>query len=110
MPRVVTFQFEAVDEADPWDEGGEEEGEFADVVLAIAVGIEEEILSGGGETGAQGAAVAAVDFVGDDAELRAKLSLEIGEDRSGGVRAAVVHDDDLEARGERSESGECVRD
>ena len=109
VPGVVTFEFVAVDEADVWGEGGEEEREFADVVLAVAVGVEEEILGGGGETGAEGAAVAAVDLVGDDPELGAVLRLEIGEDGTGGVGTAVVDDDDFEVRGEGGEGGEGVR-
>ncbi len=105
----MAFEFVAVDEANVGGKGGEEEGEFADVVLAVAVGVEEEILGGGGEAAAEGTAVAAVDFVGDDAELGAVLGLQIGEDGSGGVGTAVVDDDDFEVFGEVGEGGEGVR-
>ena len=48
-----------------------EQGQFAHVVLGVAVGVEDEVPRGGREAAAKGAAVAAIGLVGD---ARGRLS------------------------------------
>jgi hypothetical protein len=52
------------------------------VILGVAVGVEDPLLGGVAEAGAQGGAVAAVAGVGDDAELRVNAA-ELGQHLGG---------------------------
>src|SRR5690606_38385823 len=65
------------------------------VVLAVAVSVEDVVLLRAEEAAAQGAAVAAVCRVLDDAQAR-HIALERMEDGGAVIRARVVDDDDLE--------------
>jgi hypothetical protein len=107
VPGVVAEEFVAVDEPGGGAEEVEEFGEFGGVILAVAVGVEDEGEAGGGEAGAESAAVAAVDFVGADAEAGgAVLLLEGMEDGGGFVVTAVVDDDHLKGAAGGFEGGE----
>ena len=110
VPGIVAGDFVAVDEADFGGDGVEKCWEVSDVVLAVAVGVEDELVDGGGETGAEGTAVAAVFGVGDDAEAGSEFGDEGFEDEAGGVGATIVDDDDFEVGDVLVENGEGFRD
>lgn len=109
VPGIVAGNFVAVDEADFGGDGFEEGGEIGDVVLAVTVGVEDELVGRGGETGAEGTAVAAVFGVGDDAEAGGEFGDEGFEDKAGGVGAAIVDDDDFVVGDVFAENGKGFR-
>lgn len=106
VPRVLAAHFETVDEADVGVHGVEEERDLAGVVLAVAVGIKDELFFGGFEAGTKGSAVAAVDFMGNDAHVGSVLVGELLEDFTGVVVGAVVDDDDFVVERMGAEGGE----
>jgi hypothetical protein len=44
MPGIAAFQFVAIHQADMAAEPGQQAGQLADVILAVAVGVEDEVL------------------------------------------------------------------
>lgn len=82
---------------------------FSGIVLRVTVGIENELLGGGGKTGAERTAVALVllmlhySELGDDA-------LELGEDVRGVIPTTVVDHHDLEVIGELTYRHACRHD
>ena len=81
---------------------GQQHRHFGRIVLAVAVGVEDEFLGRGRETGAQRAAVAAVLRVMDDADVIGIDARELVEDLRRVVAAAVVDDDHFEIGGAAS--------
>ncbi len=110
VPRVLTADLVAVDEADIGPNGVEEFGQFTDIVLTVAIGVEDKLLGGGGEAGAEGAAIAAILRVRNDAEPGAVHIAKGLEDFAGIVGTAVVDDDDFEIRGAAIEDVEGAID
>ena len=92
---VVAFQLEAVDEAGIGADQIEQAGQLGDIVLAVAIGVEDEVLGGGVKAAAQGAAVAAILGMGDDAQAGAILGAQLIENGGGIVVAAIVDHDDF---------------
>lgn len=87
-----------------------QEREIAEVVLGVAVGVEDPVFRGASEAGSQGGAVALVSLVRDDAEPGAVAGFEILENLGGVVAAAIVHDDDFEVAGALRNDVERRRD
>ena len=100
VQRVVAGDLVAVHEVHLGREGLEQRLQLARVVLRVAVGVEDELLRGGGEAGAQRPAVAAVLLVVDHLEPR-EVPRHLVEQLAGVVRAAVVDHDHLVVVGER---------
>jgi hypothetical protein len=69
--------------------------DFADIVLSIAVGVEDEILRGVGEARNQRRAIATIGFVVDDSQEWQFLA-EVFEYFSGTVFAPVVDNNHFE--------------
>ena len=89
--RIGARDLEAVDHVGAVARGPEQR-EFADVVLRVAVGVEDPFLARGVEARSQRAAVAAVHRMRHHAQARAELG-ELVEHFGGAVAAAVVDDD-----------------
>lgn len=88
---------------------GKERGHLGNVKLAVAVGIEDELLCGGVEARLEGGAVAEVGRVVDDFDGALPSRQPVG-DAGCFVGAAVVNDDDLEVGVELAEDGKGVFD
>src|SRR5574341_1122673 len=63
------------------------------IILRVAVGVENPLLAGGGEAGAQRAAVAAIFGMVDDAHAIRVIGGQTAKDAGGVIRTAVVDDD-----------------
>jgi hypothetical protein len=95
VPRIGAFHFVAIDQIDVRPEFGEKIMDFADIVLPIAVGVEDEILRGVGEARNQRRAIATIGFVVDDSQEWQFLA-EVFEYFSGTVFAPVVDNNHFE--------------
>ena len=83
--------------------------ELAHVVLRVAVGVEDVLLRGGSEAGAERPAVAAVPLVLDDAQV-GHVPQELAQDQRGVIRTRVVHHDDLPVVGQIAHDGRRQHD
>jgi hypothetical protein len=68
IPRIRTFHLVAIDEIDAGPKFSEQIMNFANIVLAISVGVEDEVLCGAGEPRNQCRAISTVGFVVDDSQ------------------------------------------
>ena len=97
VQRIGAADLVAVDQVDAIAERMPEHDHLRRIVLRVAVGVEHQLAGGRRETAAQGAAVAAILLVVDDADLRIGAG-ELVENLRGRIGAAVVDDDHLEVR------------
>ena len=95
VPRIASLEFVAVDQADVIGHAGGELRQFADIVLAVAVGIEDEFLGGRRKAASQRAAVAAVFRMRDHPHPWRMLLAKLLQHFGSVVVAAVVHHDHL---------------
>ena len=65
---IRAFYFVAIDQIDVGPEFGKKIVHFADVVLTVAVGVEDEVLCGVRESGNQRRAISSIGFVVDHAQ------------------------------------------
>ena len=89
VPRIRAFYFVAIDQIDVRPEFGEKIVNFADVVLSVAVGVEDEVLCGVGESGNQCRAITTIGFVVNDSQEWQFLT-EVFQNFPGIVFAPVV--------------------
>ena len=109
MQRVTPAELEALHDVDLVGGERNEQRCFARVVLRVAVGVEDPLVSGRGEATDQCAAVAPVDLVVDDVQPWSR-SHEPVEHGARVVGRAVVDDDHLDIVDQRNEGGVDVID
>ena len=95
VPRIRTFNFIAIDQIDIRPEFSEEVMDFTDIILSIAVGVEDEVPGGAGEPRNQRSAISPVGFVVDYFQVW-QFPPEVFQNFPGIVLAPVVHDDYFE--------------
>src|SRR5262245_37842289 len=110
MRRIVALELVAVHQSGLRRDPFEQQRQLADIVLSIAIGIENELLCGRGESAAQRAAIAAIARVGYDAEPWAMHPLQLFEDFGGVVVTAVVDYDHFVVRHVIAQHLECPAD
>src|SRR5262249_46646834 len=98
IPRIRPLHLIAVDEIDARGQLGEQIVNFADIILSIAVGIENEVLAGIGEARNQSRSVPKISRVMNDAQKR-HLGSKPVENRAGLIFTAVVDDQDFKVVG-----------
>jgi hypothetical protein len=100
VQRIGPADLVTIDQVDAGIEPAPQHFHLGGIVLAVAVGVEDELASRAGESAAQRSAVTAVLLVMDDPDLRIRAR-ELVEDLGRVVATAVVHDDHLVVRRER---------
>src|ERR1051326_7683133 len=95
MGGVVTFELIAIHESCTRTGSGEELGQLAGIVLAIAIGVKDPLFRGRGKTAAQGCAITAIVRVSYGAQERPMLLFEMLEHLGGLIAAAIIDYDDL---------------
>src|SRR5258707_1337567 len=98
MPRIMPFELESVDQPDVGLHAVEKLRKLANVVLAVAIGIENEILPRGFKTAWQCGAISAIFGMGDHAERGAVTHFQRSKHSGRIVAAAVVDHDHFEIR------------
>src|ERR1035437_1178292 len=110
VPRVMTLQLVAVHEARGGRYQLEQAGKLADVILSVAIGVEDKFLLSRREPAAQRAAITAVVRMGDHAQPRAELAAKLIQHFAGAIMTAVVDHDDFVIGYVRFERGERLAD
>jgi len=95
VPRIGTFYFVAINQIDVGTKLGEKIMNLANIVLSITVGIEDEVLCGGGKPCNQCRAISAIGFVVDDSQEWQFLT-EVFQYFPGIVFAPVVYNNHFE--------------
>ena len=95
--RIGAADFVSVDEIDVASKRVPEDAISDGIVLRIAVGIEDQVTRGCGESASECRAIAAISRVMDDSHLWVRAR-ELVNNLRGRVGAAVVDDNDLEIR------------
>src|SRR5262245_41827816 len=95
IPRIGALDLVSIDQIDVRLEVGQKIVKFADVVLAVSVGVEDQVFPGVAETCDQGCAVTEVSLMMDNSQKRQFYS-ELIENRACFVLASVVNDEHLE--------------
>jgi len=104
----MPFEFESVDQTHVRRHEIEELRQLPDVVLAVAIGIEDKILPRGGETASQRLAVSEIGRMRYHPEGLPMTLLQAGQHAGGLVPAAVVDNDDFEIRYAVAKYVECL--
>jgi hypothetical protein len=98
IPRIRTLYFVAINQIDVRTKLGEKIMNLANIVLSVTVGIEDEILSGAGESRNQCRAISPIGFMVDDSQEWQFLS-EVFQYFPGIVFAPVVDNNHFEIVG-----------
>lgn len=95
IPGVGPLHLVTIDEIDVWADMRKQVVDFTDIVLAVAIRIENKIFSGVLETGDQSGAIAAIPIMMNDTQTREFCRQSI-ENRSRSVVASIVDNEYLE--------------
>src|ERR1019366_6896546 len=96
--RIATFQLVAVHQAGIGAHQFQQARQFADIVLAVAIGIEDEFLGGRLEPAAQRAAIAAILWMRDHAQAGTIQAAQSFQHGGRVIATAVVDHDDFVIR------------
>src|SRR5579871_121461 len=96
VPRVVPLELVAVHQAYTGSQFFEQQRQFADVILAVTIGIKDQFFGGCGKAAAQRGPIAAVNGVLDDPHPRAIFGGQSAQDRACFILAAIVDYDHFE--------------
>ena len=95
VPGVRALHFVAVDQVDVRPKFGEKIVNLTDIVLSVAIGVEDDVLCGVSEAGNQRGAITPISVVVDDAQ-ETQLHTETFQNFPGFVSAPVVDNEHFE--------------